>query len=66
MALHPANVLIEPGGFVRHPAAPELGLGRVQTVVGDRITVNFENAGKLVIDGSKIELLSVDPGTESR
>lgn len=59
--MHPANVLISPGGFVRHPKAPELGLGRVQTIVGDKITVNFENAGKLIVDGSVIELMSVDP-----
>lgn len=58
--MHPANVLISPGGFVRHPKAPELGLGRVQTIVGDKITVNFENAGKLIVDGSVIELMSVD------
>lgn len=61
MALHPANFLISQGSFVRHPKAPELGLGRVQTVVGDKITVNFENAGKLIVDGSVIELDVVDP-----
>ena len=61
MAMHPANVLISQGSFVAHPKAPELGLGRVQTVVGDRITVNFEHAGKLIIDGSVIELECVDP-----
>ena len=61
MALHPGNFLISQGSFVRHPQAPEFGLGRVQTIVGDRITVNFENEGKLIIDGSVIELMIVDP-----
>jgi len=61
MALHPGNFLISQGSFVRHPKAPELGLGRVQTVVGDKITVNFENAGKLIVDGAVIELAVVDP-----
>lgn len=61
MALHPANVLIEPGHFIRHPKAPDFGLGRVQTVVGDMITVNFENEGKVVIDGSVVELVPADP-----
>ncbi len=61
MALHPGNFLISQGSFVRHPQAPDLGLGRVQTVVGDKITVNFENAGKLIVDGSVIELAVVDP-----
>lgn len=65
MALHPANVFVAPGGFVRHPKAPELGLGRVQTVVGDKITVNFENAGKLIVDGATIELVVVDPNDKT-
>ena len=61
MALHPGNVFIQPGSFVRHPQAPELGLGRVQTVVGDKITVNFEEAGKLIVDGATVELVFADP-----
>tara|TARA_R110000787_G_scaffold274979_1_gene383239 strand:- start:83589 stop:83780 length:192 start_codon:yes stop_codon:yes gene_type:complete len=61
--MHPANILLEPGHFVRHPKAPELGLGRVQTIVGDKITVNFENAGKLIVDGAVIELMAADPNT---
>jgi hypothetical protein len=61
MAMHPANVLLSQGSFVAHPKAPELGRGRVQTIVGDKITVNFENAGKLIIDGSVIELMTFDP-----
>jgi hypothetical protein len=63
--MHPANILLEPGHFVRHPKAPELGLGRVQTIVGDKITVNFENAGKLIVDGAVIDLLATDPNKTS-
>jgi hypothetical protein len=59
--MHPANLFIQPGSFVRHPTEPRLGLGRVQTVVGDTITVNFEDAGKIIIDGDKIPLDMVDP-----
>ncbi len=43
--------------FVRHPDQEDWGLGQVQSVIGDRITVNFEHAGKVVIDGSRIMLL---------
>ena len=57
----PGNLLIAPGDFVRHPKHPELGLGRVQTVVQGRITVNFENAGKLIVDGEKVELEPTTP-----
>ena len=65
MALHPGNILISQGSFVRHPGAPELGLGRVQTIVGDKITVNFDEAGKLIVDGAVVELHVVDPNAES-
>jgi FKBP-type peptidyl-prolyl cis-trans isomerase 2 len=47
---------IEPGMRVRHPAKPEWGTGQVQSVVGDRITVNFEHAGKVLINAAVITL----------
>ena len=50
------NEFLEPGMRVRLPAAPDWGPGQVQSVIGDRITVNFENAGKQVIDGSRVAL----------
>jgi hypothetical protein len=52
-------MLIAPGSYVRHPNRPDWGLGQVQTVVGNRITVNFEHAGKLLIDASVIILREV-------
>jgi hypothetical protein len=52
----PGNTLLQPGDFVRHPARPDWGLGQIQSMIGSRITVNFENAGKLLIDGTVIEL----------
>lgn len=45
-----------PGDFVRHPDRPDWGLGQVQSVIGQRITVNFEHAGKLLIDGDIVSL----------
>ena len=50
---------LEPGMLVRHPEQADWGLGQVQSVVGARITVNFEHAGKVVIDGSRVELAEV-------
>jgi hypothetical protein len=41
---------------VRHPTQPDWGTGQVQSVVGDRVTVNFEHAGKVLINGAVIEL----------
>lgn len=54
--------MLEPGMIVRHPGAPEWGRGQVQSRIGDRITVNFTEAGKQVIDGRRVALDIVLPG----
>ena len=51
-----ANRYIQPGERVHNPLRPEWGAGQVQSVSENLITVNFENAGKLVIDGTVITL----------
>ena len=48
--------LLEVGALVRNPQAPEWGLGQVQSIIGYRVTVNFEDAGKQVIDRRVVEL----------
>ena len=53
------NASLEPGMLVRHPGAPDWGLGQVQSVIAGRITVNFEESGKQVIDGSRVLLVQV-------
>ena len=53
------NAMLEPGMIVRHPARPDWGLGQVQSNIGERITVNFENVGKVVIDGRHVLLAQV-------
>ncbi|CAO3425216.1 DUF3553 domain-containing protein [Azospirillum argentinense] len=50
-----------PGAWVRHPTRPDWGLGQVQSAIGDRVTVNFENAGKLLINTSVVALTVTDP-----
>ena len=50
-----------PGAFVRHPDRTDWGVGQVQSVIGNRITVNFEHAGKLLIDGDVVGLITIDP-----
>lgn len=52
--------LIEPGMRVRHPQQPDWGIGQVQSVIGDRITVNFENAGKVLINARLVFLEIVE------
>ena len=52
-----------PGAIVRHPAAPHWGLGQIQSAIGSRVTVNFEPAGKQLIDINvvRLEVLEDDP-----
>jgi hypothetical protein len=53
------NLLLEPGMLVRLPARPDWGIGQVQSNIGGRVTVNFEHAGKRVIDTANADLLPV-------
>jgi Protein of unknown function (DUF3553) len=55
------NPLLVPGAMVRHPTQPDWGLGQVQSVVGERVTVNFEDHGKVLINAAVIELEVVAP-----
>jgi hypothetical protein len=52
--------------LVRHPDRPEWGVGQVQSVIGNRITVNFENAGKLLINGDIVALDMMDLDTDAK
>lgn len=63
------NSIFEPGQYVRQPARPDWGTGQVQSVVGDRVTVNFKNAGKLLINTAQsiLEIMDgIPPGQSSR
>lgn len=51
------NAMLEPGMLVTHPQQPDWGIGQVQSNIAGRITVNFREVGKVVIDGRRIELV---------
>ncbi|WP_300513979.1 DUF3553 domain-containing protein [Aliiroseovarius sp.] len=53
------GAILEPGMLVRHPDRPDWGLGQVQSNIGGKVTVNFEHAGKRVIEISRVELIPV-------
>lgn len=56
------NSILAPGMLVRHPQFPDWGIGQVQSNIDGKITVNFPDQGKLVIDGTRIALTPVfDP-----
>ena len=52
---------LTPGTFVRSPSNPDWGLGQVQSAIGDKVTVNFEHRGKLVLNLAGASLVVVDP-----
>lgn len=51
--------LIVVGALVRCPAHPEWGVGQIQSVIGPKVTVTFEHAGKRVFldAGEALELV---------
>ena len=46
----------EPGDKVINPANKSWGIGQVQSIINEKVTVNFENAGKKVINSKNILL----------
>ena len=51
--------LLTPGMHVKHPNQPDWGVGQVQSNINGRITVNFPEVGKVVIDASRVELVPI-------
>ena len=49
----------EPGDHVINPINKDWGIGQVQSIIGNRITVNFEHIGKTIILADKISLTPV-------
>ena len=46
----------EPGDKVINPNDKDWGIGQVQSIIKEKVTVNFENVGKKVINAKNIEL----------
>ena len=49
----------EPGDNVENISNKEWGIGQVQSIIKDKVTVNFENVGKKVINANNIELKKI-------
>ena len=49
----------EPGDYVINPANKSWGVGQVQSIIGYKVTVNFENFGKRVINVENVTLEKV-------
>ena len=50
----------EPGDKVINPLNKEWGTGQVQSIINNKVTVNFENVGKKVINSKNIELKKIN------
>ena len=50
----------EPGDKVVNPSRKDWGVGQVQSIVNEKVTVNFENKGKIVINAKNINLEKID------
>ena len=50
----------EPREKVIHPNNKDWGIGQVQSIINGKVTVNFENAGKKVINANHIQLEKVN------
>ena len=46
----------DPGDKVINPTNRDWGIGQIQSIIKNKVTVNFENAGKKVINSKEIIL----------
>lgn len=53
------NAFLTPGMIVRHPDQPDWGTGQVQSNIAGRVTVNFRDHGKVVIESARVVLVPV-------
>ena len=52
----------EPGDKVINPLNKDWGMGQVQSIIDGKVTVNFENAGKKVININNLNLEKISNG----
>ena len=46
----------EPGDKVINPQKKDWGIGQIQSIIKNKVTINFENAVKKVINAENIKL----------
>ena len=50
----------EPGDFVINPKYKSWGIGQIQSIINNKVTINFENVGKKVINSNEIILEKIN------
>ena len=51
---------LEPGNFVINPSQKGWGIGQVQSIIKNKVTINFQNVGKQVINLESISLEKIN------
>ena len=52
----PFRAHLEPGQRVRMADRPDWGVGWVQSAIGERVTIGFEQAGKMTVNARLVRL----------
>ena len=50
----------EPGDYVVNTKNRNWGIGQIQSIIKDKVTANFENVGKKVINSAEIVLEKIN------
>ena len=50
----------KPGDYVMNPKSKNWGIGQIQSIISNKITVNFENVGKKVINSNEVILEKIN------
>lgn len=50
----------EPGDYVINPEYKSWGIGQIQSIINNKVTVNFENVGKKTINSNEILLEKIN------
>lgn len=53
------DMALAPGQYIRLPDQPHWGIGQIQSVIGTRLTANFEDVGKQVVNSAVVTIESV-------
>ena len=53
-------LIYEPVDYVINPKCKSWGIGQIQSIINNKVTVNFENMGKKVINSNEITLEKIN------
>ena len=60
MIIEKNNLDLPPGTLVENLKSPEWGMGQVQSCINGKVTINFENVGKKVLNKNLVELKTIE------